>query len=56
MLSYVCMDISLFQLVLIRVRNILMLCVGFILLLPTVVVYADADTYDGRLWSDEFMC
>ena len=50
MLSYVCMDISLFQLVLIRVRNILML------LLPTVVVYADADTYDGRLWSDEFMC
>ena len=56
MLSYVCMDISLFQLVLVRVRNILMLCVEFILLLPTVVVYDDVDTYDGRLCIDEIMC
>ena len=54
MLSFVCMDISLFQLVLIRVRKILILCVGFILMLPTVDVYADA--YDGRLCMGGFMC
>ena len=54
MLSYICMDISLFQLVLIRVRKILM-CVGFILMLPTVVVYADVDAYDQRLCMDGFM-
>ena len=56
MLSYVCMDNSLFQLVLIRVRKILMLCVGFTFMLPTVVVHADADTNDGRLCMDGFMC
>ena len=56
MLSYFCMANSLFQLVLIRVRKILMLCVGFIFMFPTVVVHADAEAYGGRLCMDGFMC
>ena len=49
-------SIPAWRLVLIRVRKILMLCVGFICMLPTVVVHADADAYDGRLCMDGFMC
>ena len=47
-------SIPAWRLVLIRVRKILMLCVIFIFMLPTVAVHADA--YDGRLCMDGFMC